>query len=85
MKSERWIEAVDEKSGQIYYYHSVTRETAWKLPSKDEAYKQEKESPVQQRVEDDKKSLPVPEEKRSVVGQGLSKSYDRTSALRGMF
>jgi len=27
-----WEEARDEKSGRIYYWHSITRETTWKRP-----------------------------------------------------
>jgi len=30
-----WIEAVDETSGQTYYYNTVTQETSWEKPSPD--------------------------------------------------
>ena len=28
-----WRSAVDEKSGQVYYYHKITRQSTWQKPA----------------------------------------------------
>jgi hypothetical protein len=33
---EGWTEAVDQSTGQTYYYNSVTQETAWERPAEEE-------------------------------------------------
>ncbi|CAJ1954685.1 unnamed protein product [Cylindrotheca closterium] len=40
---ENWTEAVDESSGQTYFYNSLTEETSWERPTNDEAVLEEQE------------------------------------------
>eukprot|EP00665_Eupelagonemidae_sp_cell47_P000332 gene332-1473_t len=34
--SSQWVQHTDEASGQTYYYHAVTMETAWYLPAEED-------------------------------------------------
>eukprot|EP00526_Cylindrotheca_closterium_P004161 CAMPEP_0113637722 /NCGR_PEP_ID=MMETSP0017_2-20120614/19755_1 /TAXON_ID=2856 /ORGANISM="Cylindrotheca closterium" /LENGTH=4255 /DNA_ID=CAMNT_0000548783 /DNA_START=113 /DNA_END=12880 /DNA_ORIENTATION=+ /assembly_acc=CAM_ASM_000147 len=49
---ENWTEAVNESTGQTYFYNSLTEETAWERPTKEEGVLEEQEE-VQEDVDPD--------------------------------
>lgn len=70
---ENWAEAV-APSGQVYYYHRITRATRWQLPTKRMARKlerrlSERQVEVQARQQERVRQLAVEEAKRSEVEQ----------------
>ena len=73
-----WVEAVDESSGQIYYYNTETQETSWEMPAV-KASSNEESKPVLEEEEDESVAKSVDNDnvvEEQADGDDLAESWE---------